>query len=69
VQNAVETESDSVKTEGGMSDEPTVEEAIRIWVKDKTGIDKFIDKIVEGAKEIEYRWRTGEGEDHVVPKS
>jgi len=68
VQNAVEIESDSVKTEGGMSDEPTVEEAIRIWVKDKTGIDKFIDKIVEGAKEIEYRWRTGEGEDHAVPK-
>jgi exonuclease SbcD len=69
VQNAVEIESDTVKTEHGMSDEPTVEEAIRIWAKDKAGVDKFIEKVVEGGKEIEYRWRTGEGEDHVVSKS
>jgi exonuclease SbcD len=66
VQNAVEIESDSVKTEGGMSDEPTVEEAVRIWAKEKTGIDKFLDMVVEAAKEIEYRWKTGEGEDHAV---
>jgi exonuclease SbcD len=69
VLNAVEIESDSVKTEHGISDEPTVEEAVRIWAKDKQGIDKFLEKIVAVAKEIEFRWRTGEEEGHAVPEN
>jgi exonuclease SbcD len=63
VKNAVEIESDAVRVEeGGISQEPTVEEAIRIWGQHKDGVDKFIDKLVLAAKEIEYKWKTGKGE-------
>jgi exonuclease SbcD len=67
VKNAVEIESDAVRVEeGGISQEPTVEEAVRIWGQHKDGVDKFIDKLVVAAKEIEYKWKTGKGERDAV---
>lgn len=60
IKNAVEVESETVRVEeGGISQEPSVEEAIRIWGRERPGVDKFIDRLVESAKEIEYRWKMG----------
>ena len=67
VKNAVEMESDAVRVEeDGISQEPTVDEAIRIWGQHKDGVDKFIDKLVVAAKEIEYKWKTEKGERDAV---
>jgi hypothetical protein len=48
-------------SEGEMSDEPSVEEAVRIWAKGKDGVDKFIDSLVNVTKDIEFKWRTEKG--------
>ena len=67
IKNAVEVESETVRVEeGGISQEPSVEEAVRIWGKGKEGVDKFIDRLVESAKQIEYRWKMGKGEGDEV---
>jgi exonuclease SbcD len=65
LKNAVEIESDTVRIENGeaLSGEPSVEEAIRLWGKGKQGVDIFIDKLAEAAKEIEYKWKTEKGGD------
>jgi exonuclease SbcD len=62
IKNAIEVESDTVRvSEGEMSDEPSVEEAVRIWAKGKDGVDKFIDSLVNVTKDIEFKWRTEKG--------
>ena len=67
IKNAVEVESETVRVEeGGISQEPSVEEAVRIWGQGKEGVDKFIDRLVESAKQIEYRWKLGKGEGDEV---
>lgn len=63
IKNAVEVESETVRVEeGGISQELTVEEAVRTWGKEKEGVGMFIDSLIEAAKEIEYRWKVGKGE-------
>jgi len=67
IKNAVEVESETVRVEeGGISQEPSVEEAVRIWGKEKEGVGMFIDRLIEAAKEIEYRWKMGKGEGDAV---
>jgi exonuclease SbcD len=63
IKNAIEVESETVRVEeGGISQEPTVEEAVRIWGQGKDGVDKFIERLVEAARDIEYQWKVGRGE-------
>ena len=67
IKNAVEVESQTVRIEeGGISQEPSVEEAVRIWGQGKEGVDKFIERLVESAKQIEYHWKMGKGEGDEV---
>lgn len=65
MKNAVEIESETVRVDGeeAISEEPSVEEAVRLWAKGKQGVDKFIDKLVDAAKEIEFKWKTEKGGD------
>jgi exonuclease SbcD len=60
LKNAVEIESETVRVDGpgGISQEPTLEEALRLWGEGKQGVEKFINKLAEAAKEIEYEWLT-----------
>jgi exonuclease SbcD len=61
VKNAVEIESEVVRlSENDQGNDPTLEEAIRIWAQGRDGYDKLIDLIVAKAKEIEGRWKTRE---------
>jgi exonuclease SbcD len=61
VKNAVEIESEVVRlSEDEHGNEPTLEEAIRIWAQGREGYDKFIDLMVAKAKEIEGRWKSRE---------
>jgi exonuclease SbcD len=60
LKNAVEVETETVRIESGeaISEEPSVEEAVRLWGKGRPGVDKFIDTLAEAAKEIEFKWKT-----------
>jgi exonuclease SbcD len=57
--NAIEVESEGVRIDGNgdSSEEPTTEEAIRLWSKEKSGTERFLDSLVNAAKEIEYQWK------------
>jgi hypothetical protein len=52
-----------VRIESGeaISEEPSVDEAVRLWGKGRPGVDKFIDTLAEAAKEIEFKWKTEKG--------
>lgn len=61
VKNAVEIESEVVRlSENDQGNDPTLEEAIRIWAQGHEGYDKLIDLMVAKAKEIEGRWKRHE---------
>lgn len=57
LKNAIEVESETADggNGGDVSEEPGIEEAVRMWGKGREGVDKFIERLVVAAKEIESK--------------
>ena len=56
--NRLEVESDTAggNGSGDVSEEPSLEEAIKLWAVDREGVGKFMDQLIVAAKEIEAKF-------------
>jgi DNA repair exonuclease SbcCD nuclease subunit len=56
MKNSLEVELETAGSNGGdVSEEPTTEEAIKLWATGREGIGKFLDKLIVAAKEVEQK--------------
>ena len=56
--NSLEVESDTAggNGSGDVSEEPSLEEAIKLWAVNREGVGKFMDQLIVAAKEIEAKF-------------
>lgn len=54
--NTIEIESETAGSNGGdVSEEPTLEQALKLWADGRPGMDKFIDRLIVKGREIEAK--------------